>query len=98
VTRQITAAEVNRDAVCGCASFVAQGLIGLSADDAEEKAGLLHHHYPCLASMGIDTDFGDTLMHISGNVIKDNVSEQVNPYKDVRYIRPGKRSAPDKEE
>ena len=22
-------------------------LIGVSVDDAEEKAGLLHHHYPC---------------------------------------------------
>jgi hypothetical protein len=24
-------------------------------------SGMLHHHYPCLASMGIDTDFNDTL-------------------------------------
>ncbi|MBU1880046.1 MAG: DUF166 domain-containing protein, partial [Chloroflexi bacterium] len=72
-TRTITEAEVARDAVCGCARHVAQGLVGLSADEAEEKAGLLHHHYPCLASMGIDDDYGDTLMHISGNIIKDHV-------------------------
>ncbi len=91
-TRLIQAVDVDRDAVCGCARFVAQGLVGLSADDAEEKSGLLHHHYPCLASMGIDSDYGDTLMHISGNLLKDNVSAQVKPYKRVNYLRPGKRS------
>jgi hypothetical protein len=93
-TRLIQAVDVDRDAVCGCARFVAQGLIGLSADVAEEKSGLLHHHYPCLASMGIDTDYGDTLMHISGNLLKDNVSAQVKPFKRVNYLQPGNRSEP----
>jgi hypothetical protein len=91
-TRLITAAEVQRDAVCGCARFVAQGLIGVSADDAEQAAGLLHHHYPCLASMGIDSDFDDTLMHVSGNLLKDEVGAQVRPNKRVQYIAPGTRS------
>ena len=62
-SKTITEAEVTRDAVCGCARFVAERLVGVSADDAEQQAGLQHHHYPCLASMGIDVDFGDTLMH-----------------------------------
>jgi hypothetical protein len=91
-TRRITSAEVTRDAVCGCARFVAQRLIGVSADDAEKEAGLLHHHYPCLASMGQDVDYGDTLMHISGNILKDNVGEQVRPFNHVRYFTPGKLS------
>jgi hypothetical protein len=91
-TRAITAVDVVRDAVCGCARFVAQGLAGISADDAEEKAGLLHHHYPCLAGMVKDPDFGDTLMHVSGNILKDGVGEQVKPYKEIAYITPGKRS------
>ncbi len=91
-TRHITAAEVARDAVCGCARHVAQGLVGLAVDEAEQKAGLLHHHYPCLASMGIDADYGDTLMHISGNLIKDNVRQQLTPFKPVQYIAPGNRS------
>lgn len=87
-TRLITAARVERDAVCGCARFAAQRLVGISADEAEEKAGLFHHHFPCLASMGKDSDFGDTLMHVSGNVLKDNVGEQVKPYKNIEYITP----------
>jgi hypothetical protein len=91
-TRRITSARVIRDAVCGCARHVAQGLVGLSADEAEQEAGLLHHHYPCLASMGIDADYGDTLMHISGNLMKNNVGAQVKPFKRIQYIAPGKRS------
>ena len=89
-SRRITGAEVTRDAVCGCARYVAERLVGTSADDAEQEAGLQHHHYPCLASMGIDIDFGDTLMHVSGNVLKDNVGKQVKPFKTTRYIAPGR--------
>jgi hypothetical protein len=88
-TRLIVSATVRRDAVCGCARYVAERLSGLSADEAEEKAGLLHHHFPCLASMGKDVDFGDTLMHVSGNVLKDNVADQVKPFKNTQYIAPG---------
>ena len=90
-TRLIVSAKIQRDAVCGCARYVAERLIGISADEAEEKAGLLHHHYPCLASMGKDVDFGDTLMHVSGNVLKDNVGDQVKAFKTTQYIAPGSR-------
>jgi hypothetical protein len=90
--RTIAEVEVMRDACCGCARHVAQGLVGASADDAEQEAGLLHHHYPCLAGMGKDPDFNDTLMHVSGNILKEQVGEQVRPYKKIVYIVPGKRS------
>jgi hypothetical protein len=92
-SRMITSAEVKRDAVCGCARFTAEGLVGLSVDEAEEKAGLLHHHYPCLASMQKLPHFNhDTLMHVSGQVIKNNVGAQVKPFKQVRTFKPGKYS------
>ncbi len=86
--RTITGAGVRRDACCGCARHVAAGLIGVSADEAEFQAGMLHHHFPCLASMGIDPDFGDTLMHVSGNLLREDVAAQVKPYKRVQMIRP----------
>ena len=88
-TRTIQSVLVRRDAVCGCARYVAEHLVGVSVPEGVEKAGLLHHHFPCLASMGKDPDFGDTLMHVSGNVLKDNVSEQLKPYKSDEYITPG---------
>jgi hypothetical protein len=91
-TKTITVALARRDAVCGCARYVAERLVGVHVDDAAEQAGLLHHHFPCLAAMGIDADFADTLMHVSGNVLKDNVAEQVRPYRDITYLTPGERS------
>jgi hypothetical protein len=92
ITRFITAAEVVRDAVCGCARNVAVNLVGIHVDEAEGKAGLLHHHYPCMAAMEIDTDYGDTLMHISGNILKENVGKQVKPFKQIQVFRPDGRS------
>jgi hypothetical protein len=91
-TRMITSVRVKRDAVCGCARYVAEHLVDISINDAEEKSGLLHHHYPCLASMGKDVDFDDTLMHVSGNLLRDSIGEQVKPYKQIQYIEPGIRS------
>jgi hypothetical protein len=88
-SRTITSVEVVRDACCGCTRFVAEGLVGVSADEAEQEAGLLHHHYPCLAGMAKDPDFNDTLMHVSGNVVKGQVAEQVRPHRRVTYITPG---------
>ena len=90
-SRLITSAVVIRDAVCGCARHVAENLVGVSVEAAEEKAGLLHHHYPCLASMGKDIDFGDTLMHVSGYILRDNISAQVKPFKSDQFISPGSR-------
>ena len=92
VSRVITAATVKRDAVCGCARYSAERLLGISSDEAEQEAGMLHHHYPCLAAMGIDSDFGDTLLHISGNILREAVAEQVKPFRRVQYIAPGLRS------
>lgn len=89
--RTITKVQVIRDACCGCAHHVAERLVGTTADDAEIEAGLAHHHYPCLASMIKDPDFSDTLMHVSGHLLKDNVAEQVKPYRNIQMIRPAGR-------
>ena len=87
-SKTIVEARVERDAVCGCARYVAAGLTGTHVDEAEFQAGMLHHHYPCLASMGIDDDFADTLMHASGNITKEEVKEQVRPYVTIQYFTP----------
>lgn len=92
-TRRIQSARVEVDAVCGCARHVAAGIVGLRVEDAEEKAGLLHHHYPCLASMVKLNDYNhDTLMHESAHLLVDNIREQIKPFKQTRYFQPGKLS------
>ncbi|GAB4558173.1 MAG: DUF166 domain-containing protein [Anaerolineae bacterium] len=85
----IASVAVIRDSPCGCAAYVAERLVGIHVDEAEERAGMLHHHYPCLASMGIDPDFNDTLMHVSGDLLRDHVGDQVAPYRTAPiYLRP----------
>ena len=80
--------DVIRDACCGCAHFTAAKLTGTKISEAIQDAGLHHHHYPCQASMGIDPLFGDTLMHVSGNIMKDALKEALGPDLDIPYIRP----------
>jgi hypothetical protein len=87
-TLTIAEVEVQRDATCGCTVYVAQALRGCKAADAEFQAGMLHHHYPCLASMGIDPDYDDTLLHVSGNICRDAFSAAIKPLVPAQYFRP----------
>ncbi len=91
-TRLVENVEVLRGAPCGSSHHVAAGLIGVHADEAELKAGLLCHHYPCQASMQkeqIDKALYDTLMHLSGYLVKEDVAPQVKPFKTPPlYMRP----------
>lgn len=87
--KTITEVDLLRDSACGCARAVARGLAGTNVDEAAHQAGMLHHHFPCLASMGIDPDFNDTLMHVSGDILRDQVQEQAKPYRTPPvYLRP----------
>lgn len=67
---KIKRVSVVRGAPCGCTPYVADGLVGIWERDAVEKAGLLHHQYPCLSTMTMDQEFGDTLMHRAGLMTK----------------------------
>ncbi len=87
-SKTIAAVQVERDATCGVVRYIAQNIIGRKIDDAEYEAGMLHHHYPCLASMGIDPDYNDTLLHVSGDLSRDAFSSAVKPYREVQYFRP----------
>ena len=73
---RIASAEVVRGSPCGLTHFVAQQLVGLPADDSlPERAGVLHHSYPCLASMHLDPATGETIMHASLYLLRDRVRE-----------------------
>jgi len=67
---RIVSAEVLRDAPCGAAKFVASILAGVRVTDAPDTGALRHHHHPCLASMEIDPDLQDTIMHLSGYIVR----------------------------
>lgn len=85
----ITKVQTTRDAACGCARAVADGLVGIAVDAAVDKTGMLHHHFPCLASMNQDADYHDTLMHVSGHILQDSVKEQIkDQLSPTPYLRP----------
>jgi hypothetical protein len=71
--------EVERDAACGCGQYVAGQLEGILVGEALLKAGILHHHYPCLAGMTVERGLGDTLLHLSGQVMRQAVEAEIAP-------------------
>jgi hypothetical protein len=85
---RISRVEIGRQAACGCTQSIAKGLIGVPAEDAPEAAALMHHHFPCLASMNIDRDYQDTLMHVSGNIVKKAFREALGESGRKRTFRP----------
>ena len=87
-TKTVSSVVVTRDACCGCAHFAAEKLTGTPVDQSLEQVGLHHHHYPCQASMGIDPLYGDTLMHVSGNIMKDALKEALGDNLQAGTIRP----------
>jgi len=93
VDGKVSVALVGRDSACGCARHVADGLAGTPVGEAEHTAGMLHHHYPCLASMNQDSDYHDTLMHVSGHLLREAVHAEIDEYLEPTvYLRPHGRS------
>jgi hypothetical protein len=78
---RIKRVSVIRGAPCGCSPYVADGLVGIWERDAVEKAGLLHHQYPCLSTMVMDQEFEDTLMHRGGLMTKLAVEKGIKSAK-----------------
>jgi len=70
--KTITEVIVERSAPCGSTHWVAEKLVGVLLKDAVPQAGLHTHHFPCLASMHMEPN-GETLMHISGHVVNNEV-------------------------
>lgn len=69
---RIVAATCPRGSACGLTDWVAEQLVGRPCDQSlpDAVAELLHLR-PCLASMALDEDLGDTIMHRSIALIRD---------------------------
>ncbi len=76
---------VKREAPCGSTRFVADRLVGVWFREAAEQAGLLHHQFPCMATMAMDREFEDTLMHRAGNMLKQTVQQSIKDAGLTRY-------------
>jgi len=73
----IEAAVVRRSAPCGSIWYVARKLIGVETKreilyDAVAKA---HHSYPCTATMNVDPEAKEPILHIGGYIIREEVEK-----------------------
>jgi len=69
--------KVHRDAPCGNTRYVAERLVGTHMKDAVESSGILHHNYPCMATMTMDKELGDTIMRHAGLMTKQAVEKAI---------------------
>jgi len=88
--KTVSEVKVIRGSPCGCTHYVAGNLAGEDLESAVEKAGLLHHHFPCLASMDREDDLDDTLMHVSGLILKRETEKGVRKHvkRKISYLDP----------
>ncbi len=68
---------VIRSAPCGSTWYVAKKLIGVKIEketiyDAVAKA---HHSYPCTATMSVDPELKEPILHVGGYIIREEVEK-----------------------
>jgi hypothetical protein len=73
----IDSVMVERSAPCGSTWYVARKLIGVRTErivlyDAIAKA---HHSYPCTATMSVDPEAKEPILHIGGYIIREEVEK-----------------------
>ena len=85
--KKIVKVEVERGAPCGSTDSVAEKLVGIAIKEAVPQAALYAFHYPCLASMSMEPT-GDTLMHVSGYVVNEEVYRELQSYYRQKVVYP----------
>lgn len=78
VGETIANVSVVRSAPCGSTWFVAQQMKGHEISEIEDVVSKAHHAYPCTASMEIDPELKDTILHKAGYIIREAVNDAVN--------------------
>lgn len=73
----IDSTVVKRSAPCGSTWYVARKLAGIETKreilfDAVAKA---HHSYPCTATMSVDPEMNEPILHIGGFIIREEVEK-----------------------
>lgn len=75
---KVAACEIVRETPCGNTRYIAAHLAGVPAGEAVERAGLLHHYYPCWGGMGVDPVHGThTLLHIAAKMAQQAVERSL---------------------
>ena len=73
----IRKATVLRSAPCGSTWYIAQQIRWHKVEGIGEVVSKAHHTYPCTASMEMDKEIGDTILHKAGYIIREEVLEAI---------------------
>jgi hypothetical protein len=75
---RIDSTIVLRSAPCGSTWYVAQQIRLSKIDGIEQIISNAHHGYPCTASMEIDPELKDTILHKAGYIIREAVLDAID--------------------
>ena len=75
----IECAVVRRSAPCGSTWYIARKLAGVPTKQVElhDAIAKAHHSYPCTATMNIDPETKEPILHISGFTIREEVEKAI---------------------
>lgn len=78
---------VRRSAPCGSTWYIAKKLIGVETKreilyDVVAKA---HHSYPCTATMNVDPEVKEPILHIGGYIIREEIEKTLMQIKIPRH-------------
>lgn len=73
----IESASVKRSAPCGSTWYIAKKLVGLETKREILYDGLAkaHHSYPCTATMEVDPELKEPILHVAGYTIREEVKK-----------------------
>ena len=75
--KSIASVTVRRSAPCGSTWYVAKKLIGstIESESLHDAIARAHHSYPCTATMGVDPEVKEPILHVAGYVIREEVEK-----------------------
>jgi len=83
---RIVKIDVLKGSPCGSTRYIAEKLVGAHIEPREklwEELAKAHHSYPCLASMKVDSELGDAILHKSQYLIREAVEEALRTAENV---------------
>jgi hypothetical protein len=76
-TEFIESVTVRRSAPCGSTWYIAKKLIGVETkiETLYDVVAKAHHSYPCTATMAIDPEAKEPILHVAGYIIREEVEK-----------------------
>jgi len=82
----ISDARVIRSAPCGSTWYVVQQIKKSRISQIEDAVAVAHHAYPCTASMDMDPEFNEPILHVAGYNIRGAVKDAIKRGRKRRKI------------